>query len=97
MALRLRPKDPSKHQVGNAILYGGEAKIYGHPMGEVNETEIFFIETDFGNHLTLTWGEVMEMFTVAGWQHYDDWKRARHNLQQQPNLIERKVENWGMD
>jgi len=86
MALRLRPKDSSKYGVGNAILYGGEHKIYGFPVKEVNEAEVFFIETDFGNHMTLTWGEVSEMFIVAGWQDYAEWRKIREDLLMQPPL-----------
>lgn len=94
MGLRLRPRDPSKHQVGNAILYGGDHRIYGTlpgtiggiPLGEVSEAEVFFVETDFGNHMTLTWREVEEMFTVAGWQDHDEWRAARAELQNQPRL-----------
>jgi hypothetical protein len=83
MALRLRPRDPSKYQVGNAILYGGEHKIYDSPKDEVHEAELFFVETDFGNHMKLTWGEVMEMYTVAGWQDYELWRASRDELRQQ--------------
>lgn len=86
MALRLRPRDPSQHQVGNAILYGGDHRIYGFPVGEVSEAEVFFIETDFGNHMTLTWAEVEAMFTIAGWQDYAEWRKARRQLQEQPPL-----------
>lgn len=86
MGLRLRPRDPSKYQVGNAICYGGDHKIYGFPVGEVSEAEVFFVETDFGNHMTLTWGELENMFTVAGWQDYGEWRAARAQLQEQPPL-----------
>jgi len=89
----------SKHQVGNAILYGGDHRIYGTmpgsiggiPLGEVSEAEVFFVETDFGNHMTLTWGELEQMFTIAGWQSYESWKAARNELRHQPNLYQKET------
>ena len=89
MALRLRPRDPSKHIVGNAILYGGEFRQYKHPSDAPHSAEVFYVETDFGSHMTLTWGEVEEMFTVAGYQPYDEWLKARDELRQQLPLNER--------
>lgn len=88
MALRLRPKDPTAHKVGNAILYGGKHKFYQHPADKPSEAEAFYVETDFGNHMTLTWREVEEMFVVVGWQDYGEWKDNRRHLLEQPNLIE---------
>lgn len=90
MGLRLRPRDPSKFQVGNAILYGGDRKLEFDDKLSVIDNEVFYVETDFGNHMTLTWREVEEMFTIAGWQSYEDWKAARRALQSQPNLIQLK-------
>lgn len=90
MAIRLRPRDPSNHQVGNAILYGGERRTYDIKPDEHVETELFYIETDFGNHMKLNWKEVMEMFTVAGWQDYGSWREARAKCIDQPNLVQQK-------
>jgi len=88
MAFRLRPRNSDKHQVGNAILYGGSRKCYNIKPDDTVETELFYIDTDFGNHMRLTWNEVMEMFTVVGWQDYGSWREARAECMSQPNLIE---------
>lgn len=90
MALRLRPRDPANHKVGNAILYGGVHRHYQHPIDKPSEAEVFFVETDFGNHMTLTWREVEEMFVVSGWQDYEEWKANRRHLQSLPNLFDQE-------
>ena len=91
--LALKAKTNSDRQHGNGILYGGTRKMYQNPFKEV---EVFFVETDFGNHMTLTWPEVIEMFEVVAVRDYDQWKEDRRQLQNEPNLIER-ASNFGYD
>jgi hypothetical protein len=69
-------------------------EIYDSPKDEVHEAELFFVETDFGNHMKLTWGEVMEMYTVAGWQDYELWRARRDELRQQTPFNEIGFEHY---
>lgn len=88
MALRLKAKTAkSGRQHGNGILYGGSLKTYHmFEPDKYQEIEVFYVETDFGNHMTLNWDEVMEMFEVVGWANYDEWRRDRDALREHPRL-----------
>ena len=94
MGIRLRPRDPSQYQVGNAIIYGGGTKFYhGFAEGEVStQAEVFYVESDFGNHMTMLWPEIEAMWIVVGWQDYEEWRSNRDELRGKPNLIERQTE-----
>lgn len=85
--LLLRAKATPDRQHGNGIMYGGGTKIY-NTIGDFVQKEVFYVETDFGNHMTLTWGELNEMFEVVGVRDYGNWRMDRSQLQSQPNLIE---------
>jgi hypothetical protein len=63
MGIRLRPRNPSQYQIGNAIIYGGSTKFYhGFAEGEIDtQSEVFYVESDFGNHMTLSWSEIKTM------------------------------------
>lgn len=87
MGLRLRPLNTEMHQVGNAIIYGGMDTNYDP--SAPREGQIFFVESDFGNHMKLSWAEICERWTVVGWQDYREWRQARDELINQPNLIQR--------
>jgi hypothetical protein len=73
--LILTTKDGSRF--GNAILYGGGPSCYA-----VGETvNLFFVETDFGHKMRMTWNEVNEMFNISRVCSYDEWANDRANLQ----------------
>jgi len=96
--LRLLTKGGGR--VGNAILYGGDDGMIdlASMIGQVGEPkDIYYVETDFGNHMHLTWDEVQEMFYINGVQSYDRWKEERARLQQEPNLIEQREQRNSLD
>jgi len=96
--LRLASKDGNK--VGNAILYGGDDGMLtlGSMVGQVDEPkDRYYVETDFGNHMTLTWGEINELYDIKGVQSYDHWKSERQRLREEPNLIEQNQMRNMMD
>ena len=72
--ITLRTKDPTRN--GNAILYGTEPSRY---TGE----QLLLVETDFGNKMKLTVGEVNELFTIGLVVNYQDWRNDRRALQQE--------------
>ena len=82
----LHTKDSSK--VGNAILYGG---MQGSPLPRFPNDEmphIFFVETDFGHHMKLTWSEIEELYTVSHFQDYHQWRSERAKLHERTNHME---------
>lgn len=74
--ITLITKDGSK--VGNAILYGGGTAMYTQP--EPKEQVLFFVETDFGNHMQLSWAEIEELWTVGQAANYSRWRSDRDQL-----------------
>lgn len=60
---------------GNAILYGAVE----HP--EVGQ--LMLVETDFGNRMRLTSGEVNEMFEIGEVRDYQTWRDDREHLRLQ--------------
>lgn len=64
---------------GNAFIIGEEIKTYQHQVGLAGElkdgsVKVYHVITDFGNMLTLTDGEVQEMYEVANW-----WRIQKEN------------------
>ena len=88
--LLLKAKTAGGHQHGNGIMYGGTRKQYSSPpeTEAYAEHEVFYVETDFGNHMALLWTELTDMFDVIGVRDYEKWKADRLYLQSQPNLID---------
>lgn len=80
-------------RIGNGILYGGaEATPNEWEPLRSEGPQTYFVETDFGNHMRLTWAEVNEMFTIAGIMDYTYWRKERAELQSQSNLIQKMKE-----
>lgn len=86
-------------QHGNGIMYGGckkENPAFMHQImqetadysGIESHYEVFYVETDFGNHMSLSWSELNSMFEVVGVRNYFQWLADRKYLQSQPNLVE---------
>lgn len=75
--ITLLTRDGSR--VGNAIIYGGETRDYPAADGRF-EVNVFFVETDFGNHMVLTWKEIEELFTVGHCCDYQEWRKGRAHL-----------------
>ena len=97
MGILLIPRNPSEHQVGNVIIYGGATKFY-HNFDKdkvvpkiVPPTQVYFVETDFGNHMTMLWSEIETLWITAGWRDYTEWRSKRDELRSQPNLIEKEI------
>lgn len=66
--ITLKTKDGRK--TGNAIIFGGGySKHTGDP--------VFYIQTDFGNHMTLHWAEIEDMFTIGHVMDYSEWQVSR--------------------
>ena len=97
--LLLKAKVSQSGNHGNGILYGGGCKENPGFMRAVMDPEqdssgvdshyeIFFVETDFGNHMKLTWGELTAMYDVVGVRDYGQWKADRLYLQSQPDLLQ---------
>lgn len=61
-------------KTGNAILYGGQDR------DDPQDPPLFYVETDYGNHMKLTWSEIMSMFAVGRPCSYDDWRADRREL-----------------
>lgn len=87
MAFVLRTKDSKA--TGNGIVYGGTTAMLN------DEKDTFFVETDFGNHMKLSWAEILEMYEIVRWTSYERWKADRADLQQSPNLFEQMREKSG--
>lgn len=93
--ITLLTKDGS--QVGNAIIYGGDDGFNDNAIQMMISTTnfepkpIFYVETDFGNHMKLTWREIEERFTIGKVMDYNQWKSERDGLRSSPNLIEERT------
>lgn len=96
--LLLRAKTSDGRQHGNGIMYGGTRKQYfGFSETEPHtDHEVFYVETDFGNHMTLSWTELTDMFDVVGVRDYQKWKADRAYLQSQPNRIDEEEHRQGI-
>jgi hypothetical protein len=87
--ITLKTKDGSK--TGNAIIYGGEdpmdslASLQARTFNGVCDEPkpLFFVETDFGNHMKLSWTEIEEMFTIGQTMDYSFWHAKRAELHEQ--------------
>ncbi len=86
--ITLLTKDGTK--TGNAIIYGGDDFVNVYSPKVILDLEpgtpmkpIFFVETDFGNRMKLTWSEIEELFTVGRVCPYDQWKADRNSLREQ--------------
>lgn len=71
MALVVRSKDTS--HTGNGIIYDGG-------ISETTGNEVFYVETDFGNHIKLTWQDIEYMYAIIRWTDYDRWRADRDEL-----------------
>lgn len=82
-------------RIGNGILYGGaEATPNEREPLRSEGPQTYFVETDFGNHMRLTWNEVNELFTIEGVMDYSFWKQEREFLRQQPNIMQNMQQSW---
>jgi hypothetical protein len=97
LVLRAKPNETSKH--GNAIMYGGETKQYDLPtmLNNHEPYELFYVETDFGNHMKLSWSELTSMFEVVRVMDYERWKMERSDLRNQPNYMQQGMHRQGID
>lgn len=97
LVLRAKPNETSKH--GNAIMYEGESKRYDFPaiLNEGEVYELFYVETDFGNHMKLSWSELTSMFEVVGVRNYDQWKADRNELRAQLSYIDKDMHRQAID
>ena len=59
--------------------------------------ELFYVETDFGNHMKLSWSELTNMFEVVGVRDYDQWKADRDQLRNQPSYIDKDMHCQAID
>lgn len=75
--LLLQTKDGSR--IGNAILYGGGTRVYVN--ADIPAVVLYFVETDFGNHMRLTWKEILDQFEIGPAQDYRRWKENRRHIQ----------------
>lgn len=102
--LLLKAKVDANRQHGNGIMYGGRRKenpAYMHnlflPSSDREEVEshyeLFYVETDFGNHMALMWSELTAMFEIVGVRDYGQWQADRSYLQSQPNLLIKDLDN----
>ncbi len=57
----------------NAILYGGEDFSPHH------DGPVYFIETDFGNHIRLSFEEMWSRYTIGPVRNYDEWRQDRQS------------------
>lgn len=73
--ITLNTRDGSR--VGNAIIYGGETRWCEHTHENVH---VFLLETDFGNHMVLTWREIEELYTIGRYCDYQQWREERARL-----------------
>lgn len=81
--LTLHTRDGS--QVGNAVLYGAENRQYNAE--QVEQTVlVFHVETDFGNHMTLTQSELDAMYTAGRKTDYKRWSADRGQLINHPKM-----------
>lgn len=84
-------------RIGNGILYGGaEATPNEREPLRSEGPQTYFVETDFGNHMRLSWAEVNEIFTVAGVMDYTYWRQERNYLRDQSNLIQAFEEGFSV-
>lgn len=93
--LLLKAKIDKDPQHGNGIMYGGESKSYdiAAMLGGDKIHELFYVETDFGNHMKLSWNELNEMFYVVGVRDYQQWRTDRNYLLSQPSYLDQDKEH----
>lgn len=84
--LTLLTKDGTK--TGNAIIYDGDDGISWERMiGEFSEPKpLFYVETDFGNRMKLTWREIEDWFTIGRIQDYKKWKQDQADRREQNEI-----------
>lgn len=91
LRLAAKPVTDGQRQHGNGIMYGGGTS----PMlsfDDYQQRELFYVETDFGNKMKLTWTELTTMFDIVSVVDYKVWRAERAELIQQDDmdsLIER--------
>lgn len=98
LLLAAKPVDDNQRQHGNGIMYGGGRKENPAFMAEImsgsltggftpdSHNEVFFVETDFGNRMTLSWSELTRMYDVVGVRDYRVWRAERQHLIDQPPM-----------
>jgi hypothetical protein len=69
MTLTLLTKDGRR--CGNGIITGGEDTEHGY---------VYEIQTDYGNRMRLTIGELDEMYHIGRVIHYEEWDGQRRAL-----------------
>jgi len=90
----LRPTIKAMKSIGFAIIYGGKKDgvlMVNEDQFRLTEWDRIFIETDFGNHLSISQVELANTFELLSRQSYDRWRNDRDALRQQPNLIEDEI------
>lgn len=95
LRLAAKPRKDNQRQHGNGIMYGGGAS----PMTFDNDYEprnLFYVETDFGNRMKLTWNELNELYEIIEVVDYKAWRQERSDLIASNQLEELPILNGNL-